>query len=391
LIAKQIHRERREKEQEEEEELYERKKLERKLRDKEAAYQDRLRNWETRERKRCRDYEKDKDKEEERRQEEIKEGRRLKEFLEDYEDLRDDPKYYKGSALSRRLKEREREIDADNKDRQREKEELEEMKRKLLEDGHPDAEEQWARLEEARFEHLRPRLRLEPDPVPERVAPVAPPQPKMIPISNDDNDDPDSDEHEPFEEPAMEPEPEPIIPAPKSKTVVENNSSPDNTTPDTNTKKKKLTVSDVFNQDDDDETVAKKRKLTLPDSVEDSDPLKPPTTAEEKRKYIKNLIERIPTAKEELFAYKLDWSIVDSTLMDKRIKPWVNKKMIEYIGEEEPTLTEFICSKVITKLSPKSLVSDVAAILDDEAEVFVVKMWRLLIYETEAKKAGISK
>lgn len=32
--------------------------------------------------------------------------------------------------------------------------------------------------------------------------------------------------------------------------------------------------------------------------------------------------------------------------MDRRIRPWVNKKIIEYIGEEELTLTDFICSKV---------------------------------------------
>ena len=30
-------------------------------------------------------------------------------------------------------------------------------------------------------------------------------------------------------------------------------------------------------------------------------------------------------------------------------------------------------------------------VLDEEAEVFVVKMWRLLIYETEAKHLGLVK
>ena len=30
-------------------------------------------------------------------------------------------------------------------------------------------------------------------------------------------------------------------------------------------------------------------------------------------------------------------------------------------------------------------------VLDDEAEVFVVKMWRLLIYEIESKKQGLAK
>ena len=33
--------------------------------------------------------------------------------------------------------------------------------------------------------------------------------------------------------------------------------------------------------------------------------------AEDKKRIIKSLIERIPTAKDELFAYSLDWSIVD--------------------------------------------------------------------------------
>lgn len=35
------------------------------------------------------------------------------------------------------------------------------------------------------------------------------------------------------------------------------------------------------------------------------------------------------------------------TLMDRRIRPWINKKIIEYIGEEEATLVDFVCSKVI--------------------------------------------
>ena len=34
------------------------------------------------------------------------------------------------------------------------------------------------------------------------------------------------------------------------------------------------------------------------------------------------------------------------TLIEKRIGPWINKKITEYIGEAEPVLTEFICNKV---------------------------------------------
>ena len=54
-----------------------------------------LRKWESRERKKSRDYEKEKEREKERKSDESKEARRLKEFFEDYDDERDDVKFYK--------------------------------------------------------------------------------------------------------------------------------------------------------------------------------------------------------------------------------------------------------------------------------------------------------
>ena len=32
--------------------------------------------------------------------------------------------------------------------------------------------------------------------------------------------------------------------------------------------------------------------------------------------------------------------------MDKRIRPWINKKIVDYIGEEEQALVDFIIEKV---------------------------------------------
>lgn len=80
---------------------------------------------------------------------------------------------------------------------------------------------------------------------------------------------------------------------------------------------------------------------------------------EEKRKHIKSLIERIPTEKDHLFAYKLDWSAIDNNLMERKIRPWINKKIIEYIGEPEPTLVDFICSKVLAGSQPQVILEDV--------------------------------
>ena len=76
--------------------------------------------------------------------------------------------------------------------------------------------------------------------------------------------------------------------------------------------------------------------------------------------------------------------------MERRIRPWITKKIVEYIGEEEVTLTDFICSSITSK-SAESILTDIRVVLDDEAEVFVVKMWRLIVYEIEAKRKGLSK
>ena len=67
-----------------------------------------------------------------------REAKKIKEFLEDYDDDRDDPKYYKGAKLEQRLAERNRELQKDVEDRQREKEEIEELRAQIVKEGYKD-------------------------------------------------------------------------------------------------------------------------------------------------------------------------------------------------------------------------------------------------------------
>uniref|UniRef100_A0A3Q3WQY2 PWI domain-containing protein n=1 Tax=Mola mola TaxID=94237 RepID=A0A3Q3WQY2_MOLML len=446
--------------QEDEEEAYERRKLERKLRDKEAAYQERLKNWELRERKKARDYAKESEREDERRREMVKEGKRLKEFLEDYDDERDDPKYYRGSALQKRLRDREKEMEADERDRKREKEELEEIRQRLLEEGHPNPDAELRRMEEEEEERLRqPPVIQEPEPEEEqdrhrgsrnhrdRRQEQEKAEARSRPTQSDDEmeegeeEDYDNDEENPGPKPCLKPTMRPITAAPSVSSasgnvspntpgdespcgiIIPHENSPPDALPQEEHrpkiglslklgatgspsqpnagKRKKLPVDSVFDKFDDEEADEQPRKRKLvPLDYDDDKSLGVDGAGlssikgannEEKRKHIKTLIEKIPTAKPELFAYPLDWSMVDTTLMERRVRPWINKKIIEYIGEEEPTLVDFVCSKVMAHSMPQSILDDVAMVLDEEAEVFIVKMWRLLIYETEAKKIGLVK
>ncbi|XP_046400942.1 RNA-binding protein 25-like isoform X1 [Ischnura elegans] len=485
-------------EREEEEELKEKKKMDRRAREKEAAYQERLRNWEGRERRKAKEQEKERERERLRQEEQSREAKRLKEFLEDYDDERDDPKFYKGRELQRRLAEREKESEQDSRDRQREREELEELKARIFAEGHSDPGAEFERLRRRREEQYRPTIlvRVDPPGRPQQPPPLPPthrssrpqpppprPEPPSINIQPrppqtppevmereqppepeeeepedevceeeqdvDDNDD-DGVDNEPMHmeddgdgededmvdrgqlemerrrEPRMDEdesqmsrvsmvssvEQSPASAIPASNTALEptgalqwgNSPSPNagllmNNAAATQPRKKKLDVKEVFNMDDDDDSnlgTAKKRKLVPLDYGDDKKKKEEKKedvakSQEEKRKHIKTLIEKIPTEKEALFAFQLDWAAVDNQLMERRIRPWIHKKIIEYIGEPEPTLVDFICSKVLARSAPQGILDDVQMVLDEEAEVFVVKMWRLLIYEIEAKKLGLVK
>uniref|UniRef100_A0A8C7D205 RNA binding motif protein 25 n=1 Tax=Oncorhynchus kisutch TaxID=8019 RepID=A0A8C7D205_ONCKI len=411
--------------EEDQEEAYERRKLERKMRDKETAYQERLKNWEMRERKKTRDYDKENQREDERRREMTKEGKRLKEFLEDYDDDKDDLKYYRGSALQKRLRDREKETELDERDRKREKEEHDQIRQRLLAEGHPDPEAELQRMEEEAERRRQPPVK----PVPEEE--------HLQPQSDDDLEE--GEEPNPNLKPTMRP----ITSAPSVSSgsggatpnspgnespcgiIIPHENSPEarpteeqhpkiglslklgaspNHQIHTGSKRKKLAnVDSVFNKFGEEEAdeAPRKRKLVPLDYGEDDKSLgldgaevpggKGGQNTEEKRKHIRSLIEKIPTARPDLFNYPLDWTAVDSTLMERRIRPWINKKIIEYIGEEEATLVDFVCSKVMSHGTPQGILDDVAMVLDEEAEVFIVKMWRLLIYETEAKKIGLGK
>jgi len=52
--------------------------------------------------------------------------------------------------------------------------------------------------------------------------------------------------------------------------------------------------------------------------------------------------------------------------MDRRIRPWINKKIIEYIGEPEPTLVDFICSKLLAGSVPQGILDDVQMVNETE-------------------------
>ena len=58
--------------------------------------------------------------------------------------------------------------------------------------------------------------------------------------------------------------------------------------------------------------------------------------------------------REELFAYEINWQVVEThNIIQAKMRPWIVKKIIEYLGEEEKTLTEFILTKLGQRALPQ--------------------------------------
>uniref|UniRef100_A0A914HJL9 RNA-binding protein 25 n=1 Tax=Globodera rostochiensis TaxID=31243 RepID=A0A914HJL9_GLORO len=351
-------------------EAEEKRRLKKEVKEREESYLARLKKWEEREKRMAKLHDKEREEEKQRLKTLQKEAKKLRQFLEDYADERDDPKYYRGSALFQRKRNYEREREADARDRQEERVELEEIRKSLMEDksdglggyrGKPEDGEMEENgdasggtnssedVQKVAWESVGENAEGSPPPVP----------------------------------PEKQTSTETESPTPVKKTIV------------TTLQQKPVVplsmLNGVFQEDDEEEvdTLHQIKKKIKPFEITREDRLQS-MTPEERKKMIKDLIARIPTDRAKLFAFELSWEFVDENLMEQRVRPWVNKKICEYIGEEELSLVSFICEKISNKTSADNILQDLSMVLDDEAEVFMVKLWRLIVYESEAKRLGLS-
>lgn len=86
--------------------------------------------------------------------------------------------------------------------------------------------------------------------------------------------------------------------------------------------------------------------------------------------------------RDELFAYPLNWAALDKhDIISEVMAAWVSKKIVEYLGEEEDQLRDFIVNKLRAHCRPVELLEELGMVLDEDAALpFVLKLWRMLVY-----------
>ncbi|KAK6922170.1 RNA recognition motif domain [Dillenia turbinata] len=124
------------------------------------------------------------------------------------------------------------------------------------------------------------------------------------------------------------------------------------------------------------------------------------TTDNKKLLDAKQLIDMIPKTKDELFSYEINWAVYDKIdlkfpitaqhELHERMRPWISKKITEFLGEEEKSLVDYIVSSTQEHVKASQMLELLQSILDEEAEMFVLKMWRMLIFEIKKVETGLS-
>jgi len=230
---------------------------------------------------------------------------------------------------------RKKETEQDNYEREQERKELEQLKQKLAEEGHPDPDSE-----------VRKRLNVKdtPNDINDRIKLLMNEVRNNTAFFNDEDSRSSasnmggisvktfgfagmkiSTSGAPNADGAGVSNGEPAKLPPTAESVAIESS--DNSIQMANdAKRKRLTVSEVFNSNEDDEAErqnGKKRRpppnALLEDSNTDSNlstgSNKQSTSQlsqEEKRRQIKNLIDKIPTSKNELFNYNIEWDLLDN-------------------------------------------------------------------------------
>uniref|UniRef100_A0ACD5XKY8 Uncharacterized protein n=1 Tax=Avena sativa TaxID=4498 RepID=A0ACD5XKY8_AVESA len=103
----------------------------------------------------------------------------------------------------------------------------------------------------------------------------------------------------------------------------------------------------------------------------------------------KQLLATVPKMKEELFAHDVNWAIYDKYGLHERMRPWISKKTTEVFDEELAEFVDYVVAATKEHVTAPRMLELLESLLDDDAERFVLLMWRKLIFEIKKVEVGL--
>lgn len=114
-------------------------------------------------------------------------------------------------------------------------------------------------------------------------------------------------------------------------------------------------------------------------------------TMEQRQAATKAIIATIPIGRKELFAYPIKWEYADRKVMDA-VEAGARKKLAEYVeqGAQFSGTLKYVMRLVRDRTDPEDMMGELVDALDEsEAEGLLIKIVRMIVYETEARRQGL--
>jgi hypothetical protein len=113
-------------------------------------------------------------------------------------------------------------------------------------------------------------------------------------------------------------------------------------------------------------------------------------TEEERSEARRQLAFSIPQDKDGLFAWEIKWNSLSQDTIEDRLKPFVEKRSMEYLGVVEDLMWDVVADALKKHEGPEKLAEELADLLEDETEGFVKKLWRMVVFYSESEARGLN-
>lgn len=148
------------------------------------------------------------------------------------------------------------------------------------------------------------------------------------------------------------------------------------------------TVAEVEGLLDDEEADTSTKRQLIPIKF-DSNTGTAGMSDEEISQAVRALAQEIPSDKEGLWNWEVKWEFMDDAVVSGKLRPFVEKKIVEYLGVQEEMLVAAVDEHLRSHGTAAALAEELEGALDDEAEDLVKKLWRMVIFFTESEKRGL--
>lgn len=127
----------------------------------------------------------------------------------------------------------------------------------------------------------------------------------------------------------------------------------------TNNRRTVAEVEGLLEDEEEADTTAKRTLIPIKfDSAADALGL----TEEERAQAVRQLAADIPSDKEGLWSWSVKWEFLDEALLGERLRPFVEKKIVEYLGVQEQMLVEVVEEHIRKRGSAQALVEQLEGV-----------------------------